>query len=218
MASQFTNFLFQILQLPRNWHDRRSFAKSIARCVSSDRPIKIVIGSGGIFDEGWIPSDSNTLDLLKEEDWLRYFDKNQIHGLFAEHVWEHLTLAEAKIAVNLCYKYLASGGYLRIAVPDGLHSDQEYIRHVEPNGIGPGADDHKVLYDYISLSEILRSAGFDVELVEYFDESGAFHTSKWEDERGRVRRSLKYDSRNVHGKLKYTSLIIDAIKPNINKV
>ena len=62
-----------------------------------------------------------------------------------------------------------------MAVPDGLFPDSEYIDFVKPGGVGPSAYDHKVLYSYRTLTKVFESAGFNVELLEYFDEKGDCH-------------------------------------------
>ena len=109
--------------------------------------------------------------------------------------------------------YLKPGGVLRLAVPDGFNPSNEYIEYVRPGGTGPGADDHKVLYTYKSMKERLERAGFKINLLEYWDKNGKFHYTDWTDEGGRIRRSRRYDPRNQDGRLHYTSLIVDAIKP-----
>jgi predicted SAM-dependent methyltransferase len=59
----------------------------------------------------------------------------------------------------------------------------------------------------------LEKTGFTVNLLEYWDERGEFHSIDWTDEAGRILRSKRYDSRNKNGKLGYTSLIVEAEKP-----
>lgn len=83
----------------------------------------------------------------------------------------------------------------------------------DAGGTGPGADNHRCLYDHSSLAGILQRAGFHVRLLEWFDESGVFHASTWNPEDGQVLRSASFDPRNAGGELRYTSLIIDAVKP-----
>ena len=39
--------------------------------------------------------------------------------------------------------------------------------------------DHKVLYTYQTLSEMLQSVGFQVDLLEHYEESGTFHHAEW---------------------------------------
>lgn len=175
-------------------------------------PLKIVIGASNLYQKGWLASEQEYLDLVKEKDWKKYFKKNSIDALLAEHVWEHLTIEDAKKAAVVCFKYLKNGGYIRAAVPDGLFPDSEYVKGVKPGGIGPGAGDHKMLYTYKSFRKIFEKAGFDVLLLEYFDERGAFHHNHWDKNDGVVLRSRRYDERNTREKIGYTSIILDAIK------
>lgn len=175
--------------------------------------VKIVLGAGNLFDKGWILTDINTLNVLKKSDWDKFTSQHKIRNLFAEHVWEHLTDEEAEIANRNCFNNLKRTGVFRIAVPDGFHPDQSYIEATKPGGSGDGAQDHKIHYNYRIMKERLEQAGFKVKLLEYWDEQGNFHAVDWTDEGGRVRRSKRYDPRNVDGKLNYTSLIIDAVKP-----
>jgi predicted SAM-dependent methyltransferase len=106
-----------------------------------------------------------------------------------------------------------SGRHLRIAVPDGLHPDPKYIDHVKPGGTGPGCEDHQVLYTYRTLVGLLEAAGFEVRLLEWFDEEGQFHFREWDPDDGLVCRSTRYDERNAHDPTAYTSIIADAVKP-----
>jgi len=180
--------------------------------TNKSKPLKIVIGSGQRFTESWIPSEAHFLDLLEPKTWLKYFQKGQIDALLAEHVWEHLTPEQGKVAANTCNLFLKKGGRLRVAVPDGFHPDPEYINYVKPGGHGYGADDHKVLYNYNSFSSLFSDCGFKIETLEYFDENGEFHSKNWSNEDGYIYRSIRYDKRNNDGNPNYTSLIIDAIK------
>lgn len=179
---------------------------------NSKDSIKIILGSGYTSYKGWVATDIDVLNITKEKDWETYFEKDTISSILAEHVWEHLTENDCTSALLNCYQYLKKGGNLRIAVPDGFHPDQEYINHVKPGGTGPGATDHKFLYTYPTLSKKLENIGFNVQLLEYFDEKKKFVKNEWNPEHGMIQRSADYDSRNQNGGLKYTSLIIDAIK------
>ena len=176
------------------------------------KPVNMVVGSMYSLYKNWIHSDIETLNLLKKSDWEEYFQENTLDKILAEHVWEHLTEDEGKLAFQHCFIYLKPGGFLRIAVPDGFNPSEEYIEYVKPGGTGNGADDHKILYNYKLMSDFLINIGFEVKLLEYFDENGKFHKFPWKPEDGMIRRSADYDSRNQNGKLGYTSLIIDAYK------
>lgn len=190
----------------------RSYYYLRRKIHSSDSNLRIVIGSGGISDDGWLPTDIETLDILKDTDWQRLFKNYPIKAILAEHVWEHLGENEGVAAAENCYKYLQKNGYLRIAVPDGYHPDPEYINNVKAGGVGSGAKDHKILYTYKTLKNLLEIAGFSVELLEYFDEYGDFHFNDWDPADGKIRRSKRFDRRNSDGHLGYTSIIIDAKK------
>ena len=174
---------------------------------------KINVGAGSIaIASDWFSCDIDLLNLTKEEDWKRLIGNNRLKNIFAEHVWEHLNTDDAEIANINCFNYLEKGGRLRIAVPDGFHPDPDYIEYVKVGGSGIGADDHKVLYNFKTLKSSLESVGFSVELLEYWDEENNFHFKPWDETNGLVRRSRLNDKRNDNGALKYTSLIIDAIK------
>lgn len=173
---------------------------------------RIIIGAGGKTLEEWIPTQIYTLNMVKQEDWERYFLKGSIDAMLAEHVWEHLAIEEGVEAARNCHTYLKSGGYLRAAVPDGLHPDPNYIEYVKPGGTGIGSEDHKVFYTHETFRRIFEDAGFKVHLLEYFDEKGEFHREDWDPEQGPIKRSERFDERNRDGRLKYSSIIIDAIK------
>lgn len=84
---------------------------------------------------------------------------------------------------------------------------------------GPGHEEHpasahKVVYDYKRLVSVFESAGFEVSLLEYCDEQGDFHYKEWDEEKGKICRSYRFDNRNSKDKLGMVSIIIDAVKPN----
>jgi predicted SAM-dependent methyltransferase len=191
----------------RGWSNSRQIRKALDRS-----PRRIVIGASATFDPGWIPTEIEALNVLREADWARFFQPNSIDALLAEHVWEHLTGEEALLGARLCRRYLKTGGYLRIAVPDGNNPDPEYIEYVKVGGKGAGAEDHKVLYTHASARELFERAGFEVRLYEYFDDAGKFHFNEWSPEDGMIHRSKRFDKRNRGGKLGYTSIVLDALK------
>jgi predicted SAM-dependent methyltransferase len=177
--------------------------------------LRIIVGAGEDRYQGWITTDRTTLDLLREPDWAFHFRPNTIHAILAEHVWEHLDPVAAITAARNCFTYLASNGYIRVAVPDGLHPDQCYIDRVRPGGWGEGSEDHHVLYTYATLRDLFESVGFEVTLLEYFDENGVFHYQDWHPADGMITRSKRFDVRNQLRELAYTSIILDARKPSM---
>lgn len=200
MANKIYRFLKQIIKLNFPiFRDRRA--------------IDLMLGSAGIEQKGWLSVDYPIVDITNNKSLLKYFSENSVDRILAEHVWEHLTLEQGLTAAKNSLIILKPGGLLRIAVPDGYHVEKDYIDSVKPGGTGSGSDDHKILYNYKTLSQLLRDAGFDIRVLEYFDETGEFHSSPWDIEDGLIRRSRRFDPRNSNNRLLYTSLIIDAIKP-----
>ena len=177
------------------------------------RARKIILGSAGVFYPGWFLTDKDSLDIASRDSFARLWKPNSRSVFLAEHVWEHLNEDEVKKANANCFEFLKPGGRLRIAVPDGLHPDPSYIEYVRPGGTGCGSDDHKTLFDYKLMSQQLRDVGFEVTLLEYWDEDGKFHFQEWSSTHGHISRSKDHDERNKDGVLAYTSLIADAIKP-----
>jgi len=192
------------------YRDVRNLKKRVRQ---SSPPLRIVVGAGGLYDAGWIPTDVDVLDILDEAHWRRLFRENSIDAILAEHVWEHLTAEQGLRAAQNCHRFLRHGGYLRAAVPDGFHPDPQYVERVRPGGSGAGAHDHKLLYNHESFGQLFKSAGFQVELLEYFDSAGQFHAANWNPAFGKIDRSLRFDERNKDGRLVYTSVILDAHKP-----
>lgn len=180
--------------------------------------LRIIIGAGEQRYPGWIATQKRDLDLLAPESWARQHRPGTIDALLCEHVWEHLNEMEGRAAAAICFRFLKPGGYLRVAVPDGNFPEPDYQRGIQVGGPGPvdhPAADHKIVYDYRRLADVFESAGFEVDVLEYCDESGRFHYNQWDPDDGTIYRSLLSDHRNRDGKLGFVSLIMDARKPVI---
>jgi predicted SAM-dependent methyltransferase len=194
------------------WLDRQ-----IRRQIDSGGPLRIVVGTSTICSDGWIGTNVQYLNLLNDAHWQRAFGDHPIDAILAEHVWEHLTLDEGRRAAAQSFKYLRPGGYLRVAVPDGKHPDPEYIKWVDVGGVGAGAYDHKMLYTCDSLRDVFQQAGFQVNLLEYYDEAGKFHSVPWDKSAGIIHRCHSFNQEptaTVDGRPpNYTSIILDAVKP-----
>lgn len=201
-----------LISMRNNYRQTRK-RRALKRALRMQSVNKIIVGASDTQYEGWVATNKEILDLLVERDWADCFKPNSLDAILAEHVWEHLSLRDGAKAVTNCFTYLKQGGLLRVAVPDGFHPDVDYIAQVKPGGYGPGADDHKVLYNYRTLSALLENAGYKVQLLEWFDEQGNFHHEDWNAVDGFVMRSTRFDQRNKDKPTAYTSLIIDASKP-----
>lgn len=180
--------------------------------------IKIIVGAGRTKYKGWFATDIVTLDITNENHFIKYFKKKRIHKVLAEHVLEHLTKKELELMIQNFYIYSAENINIRIAVPDGFHKEEEYIKIVKPGGTGEGADNHKHLFNYKSLSLLFEDKNFKPNLIEYWDEDGIFHQGYSNDDNGFVKRSFINDSRNSDSIPHYTSLIIDFRKKKIKSL
>ncbi len=197
----------------------------VQQTIARHEPLKVVIGSGPVQGvvgepstnyEGWLFTDRDILDALDEAAWARVFPRKSIHRVLAEHVIEHWTINQFKEFLNISKQFLTPDAVIRLAVPDGFHPDPEYVEAVRPGGNGSGAEDHKVLYNYRLLSDVLRQDGTRFALLEYFDENGNFHKTDWQIADGFVWRSELHDQRNFEKPLSYTSLIVDIYNTDPN--
>jgi predicted SAM-dependent methyltransferase len=178
--------------------------------------LRIIVGASSQDYPGWIRTQQADLDLLRRDDWSRRFMLGSVTCVLAEHVWEHLDPDHAYNAARLCFDFLRPGGWVRCAVPDGCFPDPAYQRLVQVGGPGPAdhpAASHKVVYRLETLQAVFSSAGFEVCPLEWWDEQGRFHEETWDERDGFVYRSRRYDHRNLHGKVGFTSLLVDAVKP-----
>lgn len=181
-----------------------------AQCRTST-PLKVVIGAGATEFPGWISTDRESLDVTVPQSWKHLFRSESIDRLLAEHIFEHLDETECRNSFRECFRYLKPGGLLRIAVPDGHRRDPAYVAEVSPP-----KDGHKMLFTVEILRGLLEGEGFQVTPLEYFDASEKFHHVQWDPADGMVRRSLPFDIQEAFriGPLRYTSLIVDARKPD----
>jgi predicted SAM-dependent methyltransferase len=173
-----------------------------------ETPRRIVIGASGVFEPGWTPTDAREFDLLRPETWERFVEPESIDCLMAEHVWEHLTLEQGRTAARTCHRFLKPGGYLRVAVPDGLFPSAEFQEYIKVGGKAGGGvvGGHLIVYTYATLRDVFESAGFQTTLLEYHDEAGQFHYQEWDPEMGKIHRSKCFDDRGP------ISIILDAYK------
>lgn len=171
--------------------------------------IKLIVGSGGFSQKGFISSDIDWLDITNWWHWFRSFRPGSINKIVAEHVFEHLSKKQIITALGLINIFLKKGGFIRIAIPDKNRKDVKYV-----NSVKPPVDGHKTYMNLDDIGSILIKAGFKVRALEYFNKKGRFVHRRWNDNDGIIRRSYKHDKQTVfkRGDLYYTSLIVDAVK------
>ncbi len=195
----------------RLYHWGRHQYRHVCRRSSVSSPVNIVLGAGNTEFDGWISTDHQMLDITSERSWQRLFPTKSIDKLLCEHVLEHLSTAECVTALTACYRHLKQGGQIRIAVPDGYRRDAAYVTEVTPP-----KDGHQQLFTIDTLVPLLEEIGFHVTPLEYFDADGQFHHIPWDERDGHVFRSFRFDTQEAfrRGEMYYTSLIVDARKPD----
>ena len=193
----------------------RRFA--ISRPVSRGEKIRIIVGAAETFQDGWYSTNEQWLDVTDPADWQRVFNgRRLITHAVAEHVFEHLTYDECRKALANMFSHMVDGARVRIAVPDGYHPDEDYIRHVGIDGIGADAADHKQLLNVDALAQLFREAGFEPTHLEGYDSEGNLVRNSYSTDDGFIQRSrgnASPDSRNKWGFVDAdTSLIVDGVK------
>lgn len=193
---------------------RKSLADHI-RDLSPAAPLRVIIGAGDQAWDGWFPTGRDDLDLTRDDDWT-LFQARPADGFLCEHVWEHLTEDEGRAAAARVFGALRPGGRLRVAVPDGHVRNAAYRKMIQVGGPGPAdhpAADHKTVYTVDRFVDLFRSAGFDVDPLEYCDANGRLHYHQWDWSDGPIYRSLLSDHRNSAAAIGFTSIILDAKRP-----
>ena len=175
--------------------------------------ICLAVGKNSHCMDGWIAAKNDEIDVVEVTSWSNFFQKSSVDAILAENVWEHLSQSEGRIAARNSFQFLRPGGNLRLAVPDAFHPSQKRASLLRRRGrVQPTGPCH--LYNHRSLTELFLSVGFQVKLLEFFDENGSFHSTQWDVSKGLVRRTQLFDKRNVKQPYAYTSLVLDAIKPD----
>ncbi len=156
------------------------------RAVQKSGLIKLHIGCGRNYFDGWINIDNNIENNIQHMDlqWdLRLplpFQENSVDYIFNEHFLEHLTVDESQRVLKDCLRVLKVGGVLRVAMPDladtvALYMNPEWkkdnadffqkfqLDHIQTRAeyinIAFRAWGHKWLYDWEELERRLKEAG-----------------------------------------------------------
>jgi predicted SAM-dependent methyltransferase len=186
--------------------------------------MKVIIGAGNTTQNGWLALQHKDLDIRSFQQWQRLFRPNSLKAVLSEHVLEHLDLSENSATARNVHTFLQCNGYWRIAVPDGFHPSENYMSWTAPDSVGEkflsifrdkDEPDHKLIWNYKTLSQFLSKHGFKVILREYFDEKGILHKSDLNEADGKIWRCAgshwsEFLSNVINAP--YTSLIVDAVK------
>jgi predicted SAM-dependent methyltransferase len=159
----------------------------IDEVLENEHVLKLHIGCGTVYKDGWINIDNNSDDNIKKLDFswdLRNklpFPNNSVDFIYNEHFLEHLTVEEGLAALKNFRDILKPGGVMRIAMPDladvisnylnvNWKIDQKYfLKKYNLEFIQTRAErinisfrwwGHKWLYDWEELHRRLLEAGF----------------------------------------------------------
>ncbi len=154
--------------------------------ATNNQNVKLHLGCGTAYKEGWINIDNNSDNNIKLLDlnWdLRNplpFDDNSADFIFNEHFLEHLTVEEGQRALRDFLRVLKPSGIMRIAMPDlarmiYTYNDPNWKERLMPYLKKFGLDfiqtkaellninfrawGHKWLYDWEELERRLKEAG-----------------------------------------------------------
>lgn len=181
------------------------------RQIESENGHRLALGVVHERRAGWISTDLSVIDPRDHRTLGRFFHRSSVDALLAEHVWQKWTIQQGFEAAKNCFQYLKPGGCLRVAVTDGFHPSPSYLRRER---VSASQDDVRSLYNYISLGQLFAEAGFRCQLIEYFDEDGSFHSNPKDVSKGLIHTRPLRDTRNEQEPYEYTSLILDALKPD----
>ncbi len=180
-------------------------------------PIKLHIGSGRNYKEGWVNIDFDTRtkkDILHDLSKGIPFPDNSVDFVYNEHFIEHLSYEDGLSFMREAFRALKPGGVLRIACPDldflirGYAEDnwraQEWVRLIDAEWYPSGCymlnqnmredGDHRYIYNKEDLMRRLGEAGFS---------SGNIHAEQ-------MNRSAHKELQNVERRA--DSLIVEAKK------
>ena len=163
---------------------KHRFNNRLLKALVEKHKVKLNIGCGTDYKDGWINIDNNSDNNIEKLDlnWdLRTplpFHDDSIDFIFNEHFIEHLSVEESKNAIKDFMRTLKPGGVLRIAMPDleavvQMYNDPEwenkpFIRRFNLEFVKTRAEmlnmnfswwGHKWLYDWEELDRRLKDLG-----------------------------------------------------------
>lgn len=156
----------------------------VAQLLNRQGLLKLNIGCGTDYKDGWINIDNNSDNNIQKLDlnWdLKYplpIPENSVDYIFNEHFIEHLTVEESRAALKDMLRVLKPGGVLRIAMPDladvfDLYSEESWkkrpvIKNHNFQYVQTRAElvnmsfswwGHRWLYDWEELTRRLKEVG-----------------------------------------------------------
>jgi tRNA (mo5U34)-methyltransferase len=169
------------------------------------KPHKFVLGPATVAHEGWdIVNVGDFLHTSTNDLKVAFEAADVVTNIVTEHWLDKLSESDRRTALRKIFALLNPGGRCRIAIPDPVAPD---IANCPTGSNAPRLS-------FKALSTDLTSCGFSIEPLEWFDEAGCFQRRPWNPAEGMISRSADNDSRNSGGKLRCTSIIVDAVRPS----
>jgi len=180
-------YLRKLLNLYRKLERERANAKrcAVAKQALSGfvRPYCLHLGCGKVHLDGWVNvdlDDGKAVDITLDVTWPLPMEDGSCEFIYSEHMLEHLTAEQGVAFLKECYRLLAAGGTLRIAMPsldlliqrchEGSWRDADWLIWPEYKHVSSRAEmlnmafrewGHQWLYDREELYRRLREAGFE---------------------------------------------------------
>lgn len=122
------SFIEMLNEINTSLHNRKNIEDKLKvaaeESVNLQGALNIFVGDTSdrlshIAGKAWLHFSINTVDLTSADSLLLFTGGiSSVNNIVAEHVWEHMTIAESIVAAINCWEALAPGGILRLAVPD----------------------------------------------------------------------------------------------------
>lgn len=167
-------------------HDVRREVK-IRRYLREHDVVKLQLGSGIHVLEDWLNIDKSVSGCKAGAVYMdvgKHFllPDDSVNYVYSEHMFEHLTLKQAKNMLKECHRVMKTGAVMRLATPNiefllDLYQHPEkdinrrYIEWAAKEGIIPAMPiyvinrfhtswGHQIIYDYDTLAALLTESGF----------------------------------------------------------
>ena len=107
--------------------------KNINEILKNNKTIKLHLGCGTNYIDGWINIDNNSDNNINKLDFLwdlkepLPFDDNSVDFIYNEHFLEHLTVEQGQTSLRDFLRILKPNGVMRIAMPDLAEAVKLYL-------------------------------------------------------------------------------------------
>tara|TARA_S200000501_G_C20855220_1_gene757442 strand:- start:1619 stop:2263 length:645 start_codon:yes stop_codon:yes gene_type:complete len=202
-----SNLFKKIFYFKKNYNEANAIYPD-----TNSKGLKIHLGAGEINIQGWINVDARNFKhthLVDQNFELNEFRDETISEIYLCHVLEHFSFEDSIKLLEKLYKKLVQGGLVRISVPDFSKlrliyeetNNLEKVKFAIMGGQNYENDFHKSIYDFKTLSELLKKLNFN-------------HIENWESKKdfGVELDDWSSGTYNINNKKIKISLNIKALK------